>query len=52
MTNRTYDFIITVANAASFVNGNTVIGVSSKTQGLVVNVNHTSNTLKIGRAHV
>ena len=51
MTNRTYDFIITVANAASFVNGNTVIGVSSKTQGLVVNVNHTSNTLKIRAAN-
>lgn len=52
MTARNYDYILTVDNTYPFVNSNTIIGVTSKTTGLIVNVNHTANTLKVRLANV
>jgi phage-related protein len=51
MTARNYDYILTVSNSQAFVNSNTLIGVTSKTTGLIVNVNHSANTLKIRLAN-
>lgn len=51
MTARNYDYILTVDNTYSFVSSNNIIGASSKTMGLIVNVNHAANTLKIRLAN-
>ncbi len=46
-TVRTYDFILTVANASGFRNGNTVVGVTSDTQALIANVDSSTNQIKV-----
>jgi phage-related protein len=47
MTARNYDFILTVANASQFIASNTIIGLSSKTSGLIVNVDVASSNIKV-----
>lgn len=52
MSGRNYDFILNVANTSDFVASNIVIGISSQTTGLVVNVDHAASTLKVKLANV
>lgn len=47
MSARNYDYILSVADASQFVNSNILIGVSSQTTALIVNVNIASSTLKV-----
>ena len=47
MTARNYDTILTVANPAGFISGNSIIGVTSKTVAFIANVNATANQLKV-----
>ena len=44
---RTYDRILNVASASGFVSGNSIVGVTSKTIGVIANVNSTLNQLKV-----
>ena len=46
-TPRSYDFILTVASAAGFTNGNSIVGVTSQTVGVVANVDLAGNKLKV-----
>ena len=46
-TVRTYDFILTVADTSGFVTGNTVVGVTSDTTGVLANVDSVTNQLKV-----
>ena len=47
MTARNYDTILTVANPAGFISGNSIIGVTSKTVAFIANVDATANQLKV-----
>ena len=47
MTARNYDTILTVANPAGFISGNSIIGVTSKTVAFIANVDATTNQLKV-----
>ena len=47
MSARAYDVILSVNSATGFVNGNTIIGVTSGTTGVIANVDTTLNTLKV-----
>jgi len=47
MSTRLYDYIITVASASSFRNGNTIIGLTSGTIGYIANVDTTTNNIKV-----
>ena len=51
MSGRNYDFILTVANATNFQSSNIVIGLSSKTTGLIVNVDSRTSTIKVKLAN-
>ena len=51
MSGRNYDFILTVANATNFQSSNIVIGLSSKTSGLIVNVDSRASTIKVKLAN-
>ncbi len=52
MSARNYDYILTVSNASNFAASNIVIGVSSQTTGLIVNVDASASTIKIKLANV
>ena len=47
MSSRNYDFILNVADTSLFVNSNLLIGLSSGTSGLIVNVDHSVSTIKV-----
>jgi len=47
MTARNYDTILTVADATNFVPGNSVVGSTSATVGLIANVNIVTKELKV-----
>jgi len=47
MTARNYDIILTVANPAGFISGNSIIGATSSTVGFIANVNATTKQLKV-----
>jgi len=47
MSARAYDVILTVDDVTGFVTQNTVIGVTSKTTGVIANVDTASNLLKV-----
>jgi len=47
MTARNYDVILTVNGTTGFVSGNTIIGVTSKTQGFIANVDSATNKIKV-----
>jgi phage-related protein len=47
MTARNYDTILTVADATNFVPGNSVVGSTSATVGLIANVNTVTKELKV-----
>ena len=47
MTARNYDVILTVANPAGFISGNSIIGATSSTVGFIANVNATTKQLKV-----
>lgn len=47
MSTRLYDYIITVADASKFRNGNNIIGLSSGTVGYIANVDTTTNNIKV-----
>ena len=47
MTGRAYDVILKVANATSFTAGNNIIGVNSNSIGIIANVDHISNNIKV-----
>jgi len=47
MTARNYDTILTVADATNFVPGNSVVGSTSTTVGLIANVNIVTKELKV-----
>ena len=46
-TARTYDFILTVADATGFVSGNNIFGVTSDTVATIANVDLAANQLKV-----
>jgi phage-related protein len=52
MSARNYDFVLTVANTNNFVASNLVIGLSSQTTGLIVNVDSTASTIRVKLANV
>lgn len=47
MSGRLYDYIITVADASDFENGNTLLGLTSKAFGYISNVDTATNNLKV-----
>ena len=47
MTSRLYDYILTVADASNFRNGNNLIGMTSKTFGYIANVDVSTNRIKV-----
>jgi hypothetical protein len=47
MTARNYDVILTVADAANFIPGNSIVGSTSATVGFIANVNITTKQLKV-----
>ena len=47
MSSRLYDYILTVADASPFVNGNNLIGVTTNTYGIIANVDTTTNNIKV-----
>ena len=47
MTARNYDIILTVASAAGFIPGNSIVGSTSTTVGFIANVNATNNQIKV-----
>ena len=51
MTARNYDVILTVANPAGFISGNSIIGATSSTVGFIANVNATTKQLKVKLNH-
>ena len=46
-SSRSYDFILSVASASGFTNGNSIVGVTSQTVGVVANVDLAGNKLKV-----
>lgn len=51
MSSRNYDYILQVANTTNFRNSNAVIGLSSKTTGLIMNVDPVTSTIKVRLAN-
>ena len=47
MTARNYDVILTVADAANFIPGNSIVGSTSATVGFIANVNITTKQIKV-----
>ena len=47
MTSRLYDYILTVADASNFRNGNNLIGMTTKTFGYIANVDVSTNRIKV-----
>lgn len=47
MTSRTYDYILTVANSTNFIAGNTILGLTTLTSGLIANVDTDNNLIKV-----
>lgn len=52
MTARTYDVILSVTNATSFVAGNNIIGNTTATTGIIASVDRVNNKLKVKLANL
>jgi phage-related protein len=51
VTSRTYDVILTVANATPFQTGNIVVGNTSSASGIIAGIDKTNNLLKVKLAN-
>lgn len=51
MSSRNYDFILQVNDTSNFRNSNAIIGVTSGTTGLIMNVDHVASTIKVRLAN-
>lgn len=52
MSARLYDYIVTVADATNYREGNTVIGATTKARGIIANVDYSANTIKVKMANI